>query len=195
MPDRVDPDDAQSGLDGGPMDAAITDARATDTGADVDSGVRVLRVFVTSSTKNGNLGGLAGGDKICNDLALAAGLSGVFSAWLSDNGGAGPHAINRVTSPGPWRLVSGEVVAATKAVLSSGAIAHAIDHDEKGVAVAASKVWTGTGPNGLYLTNDCDKWTTGANGRVGITTAVDASWTSTSVDGCGQPRRLYCFQL
>ena len=40
-------------------------------------------VFVTSTTHNGNLGGVAGADAICNARAAAAGLPGSYLAWIS----------------------------------------------------------------------------------------------------------------
>ena len=184
----------------GPGDGATTDADQPDTfvpdgGADGEGGVAGLKVFVSSSTAKGNLGGLAGGDALCTSLAKAAGLGGTWAAWLSihDNG---PHAIDRVTSAGPWRLVSGELVAASKTALASGTLQHAIDHDEKGVAVAAGRAWTGTGPDGKYSTNDCERWTpAGGIGRVGATDATGPTWTSLDKDDCGGLRHVFCFQL
>jgi hypothetical protein len=199
LPDRVDPPDPVDSspvADAGPKDTSVKDS-PPDVITDADDGGDGLHVFVSSTTPHGNaLGGQAGADGTCKSLAMAAGLGGNWVAWLSNNNG-GPDAINRVTSAGPWRLVtSGEVVASTKAVLASGSLAHAIDRDEKGIVITAGRVWTGTGSNGLFLTNDCDKWTaTGTNGRVGSTAATDGNWTSTGVDGCGNPRHLYCFQL
>ena len=40
-------------------------------------------VFATSTLQDGNLGGLAGADAICNTRASAAGLPGAYVAWLS----------------------------------------------------------------------------------------------------------------
>jgi hypothetical protein len=160
-----------------------------------DAGVdaaRPLIVFVTSLTTTGNAGGLAGADIKCNDHARNAGLSGTWVAWLSAQNG--PHAIDRVTSAGPWHLRSGEMVAANKAGLTSGALLHAIDRDEKGLAIAAGRVWTGSGINGRYNDNDCDRWTTGNEGRVGNSGAMNQGWTTTGVDGCNNTGRLYCFE-
>jgi hypothetical protein len=183
-------------------DESTPDARSQDDGAQppsdssapVDAALPPTpRVFVTSTTRNANFGGLAGGDLICTNLAVAAGLGGKWVAWLSVQ--AGPHAANRVTSVGPWSLVTGKVVATTKAQLLGGTLAHPIDHDEKGAVVTGGRAWTGTGNTGLYETNDCDKWTTGTNGRVGDGSSTTGTWTSVGVDGCGQLRRLYCFEL
>lgn len=185
-------------------DAAKLDASRADTfvpedaGGDArgDGGATGPRVFVSSTTMTaGAINGLAGGDALCKSLATAAGITGSWAAWLSvhDNG---PHAIDRVTGAGPWRLVSGELVATSKTTLASGTLLHAIDHDEKGVAVAPGRVWTGTGADGTYSTNDCERWSpAGGKGRVGATDAVDATWTTVNVDDCPNLRRIYCFQL
>jgi hypothetical protein len=179
-PPIKDPDDANTGS---------SDGATGDAGVDAS---RPLIVFVTSQTTTANTGGLAGADIKCNDHARNAGLSGTWVAWLSAENG--PHAIDRVTSLGPWHLKSGEMVAANKAGLTSGTLLHAIDHDEKGVAVAASRIWTGSGINGRYNDNDCDRWTTGNQGRVGNSSAINQGWTTTGVDGCNNTGRLYCFE-
>ena len=126
---------ADSSIPEASVDAAVPDA--------ADAAPVGLRVFLSSTTSNGDFAGIAGGDAVCQNLATAASLGGKWVAWLSNEDG--PAAINRVTSTGPWRLVTGEVVVASKAALVSGALQHAIDKDEKGVAVAAGGVWTGTG--------------------------------------------------
>jgi len=178
-----------------PRDSSVPDTVVVDA---ADAAPPSLRVFVTSSTSNANLGGRVGADNLCKNLATTAGLTGTWAAWLSNEDGLVNDAIDRVTSTGPWRLVTGnEVVATTKAQLISGTLAHAIDRDEKGVAVAVgSRVWTGTGANGKYSTNDCNKWGGGgSNGRVGVTSATNTTWTTVDIDDCGSLRRVYCFQL
>jgi hypothetical protein len=192
LPDRTD---AGQGLTG--SDAGLEEDTAqppVDSAVPVDSAMpHTPRVFVTSTTHSGNYGGLAGADLVCTNLAIAAGLGGTWAAWLSVQGG--PHAATRVSGVGPWSLVGGQVVATTKAQLLSGTLSHAIDHDEKGIVVVGGRAWTGSGATGLYETNDCDKWTNGANGRVGDGSSMMGTWTSVGVDGCGQLRRLYCFEL
>ncbi len=194
LPDRTDlPGDDGATTEG----EARRDASVPDTAFDAaDAAPPGLRVFVSSSTSNANLGGRIGADAKCASLATTAGLPGTWVSWLSNEDGASNNAVERVTSAGPWRLVGGAVVAMSKAQLISGTLLHAIDRDEKGVVVGTPGVWTGTGPNGNYATNDCNKWAGGgSSGRVGLATATDGTWTSSSVDGCGQQRRIYCFQL
>jgi len=173
---------------------AATAARP-DAGTDADTVPVGQRVFVTSTTVKGNLGGLAGADRVCGTLAAAAGLGGTWVAWLSSHDGE-PQAIDRVTGTGPFRLVTGELVAASKSDLTGKPLAHAIDRDENGVAVPKSRVWTGSGANGRYLTKDCAKWTGGGNngGRYGDSSATSAQWTDEGVEDCDRTLRLYCFE-
>jgi hypothetical protein len=47
-------------------------------------------VFVSSATFTGGLGGVRAADQTCSDLAVAAGLAGIYRAWLSDDAGRSP---------------------------------------------------------------------------------------------------------
>src|SRR5687768_3468798 len=68
-------------------------------------------VFATSQKFTGNLGGVAGADRKCQDLATApgVGLPGTYMAWLSDS--TNSPFTRFVKSPGPYQLVTGEKVA------------------------------------------------------------------------------------
>jgi hypothetical protein len=76
-----------------------------------------MSFFVTSTTPtgSGNLGGLAGADKICQDLAAAAGAGNkTWHAYLSTqttNAGAGVNARGRIGN-GPWYNAKGVMIAA-----------------------------------------------------------------------------------
>src|SRR5450432_3074562 len=75
-----------------------------------------MSFFITSTTPGGgNLGGLAGADKICQDLAAAAGAGGkTWHAYLSTqpaNGVAGVNARGRIGA-GPWYNANGQMSAA-----------------------------------------------------------------------------------
>ena len=71
-----------------------------DAGPDVvDSGPHP-HAFLTSTsytgdlaTQGGGTSGLDGGDKLCGQVAAAAGVTGTFKAWLSD---ASTNAIDRL---------------------------------------------------------------------------------------------------
>ena len=75
-----------------------------------------MTFFVTSvgGGKGADLGGLAGADKHCQDLAAAAGAGGhTWHAYLSTQSSGGGDAVNardRI-GKGPWTNAKGEVVA------------------------------------------------------------------------------------
>ncbi|MCX2976373.1 DUF1554 domain-containing protein [Candidatus Marimicrobium litorale] len=105
--DYLDPDDDNDGV----LDA---DDNCPLEGPNLDGfGCPIAQsktVFVTSESYTGNLGGLAGADQKCNDLAAAASLSGEYKAWLSD----GIEAPNTRFTQSPYvsyTLVDGTVIA------------------------------------------------------------------------------------
>jgi hypothetical protein len=72
-----------------------------------------MSFFVTSvgSGDGANLGGLAGADKHCQDLAAAAGAgSKTWHAYLSTQGDGAVNARDRI-GRGPWSNAKGDVVA------------------------------------------------------------------------------------
>jgi hypothetical protein len=76
-----------------------------------------MTFFVTSSTPtgSGNLGGLAGADQICQNLAQAAGAGNhAWHAYLSTQGAGGVEGVNargRIGA-GPWYNAKGVMIAA-----------------------------------------------------------------------------------
>jgi hypothetical protein len=96
--------------------AAVATAQDTDPGK--------MSFFVTSvgSGKGGDLGGLAGADKHCQDLATAAGSKGkTWHAYLSTTASAGKPAVNardRI-GKGPWFNAKGVQIASSVADLHS----------------------------------------------------------------------------
>ena len=181
-----------------------TDTSTTDTTDTTDTDTTTtppepLRVFVTSTTHNGNLAGLAGADAKCQERADAAGLGGAWMAWLSD-GAIGPAA--RFTTRGnrPYhRLFADDpVVADDWADLTDGALQRAIDRNELGNGPITGDVWTNTAPDGTPATTaHCMGWTvaTGANsGAHGDSGATDATWTQADTANCTSKLRLLCVE-
>jgi hypothetical protein len=86
-----------------------------DSSTDTENLENGLGFFVTSETNaTGDLGGLAGADEKCEELAAAVGAGGrTWRAYLSaDDGGNGQpvNARDRI-GEGPWRNADGDVVA------------------------------------------------------------------------------------
>src|SRR5579862_2595889 len=72
-----------------------------------------MSFFVTSvgSGKGADLGGLAGADKHCSDLAAAAGSTGkTWHAYLSTQGQGAVNARDRI-GKGPWVNAKGVTIA------------------------------------------------------------------------------------
>jgi len=171
------------------------------------------RVFVSSTEfASGDLGGLAGADMTCNNLAAAAGLGGNWVAWLSTST---ENAVDRLTpGSGPFVRASatGTVIANDIIELTSGTLQTRIGFDELGADVGSGLVWTGTAPDGTVERSSfctfgppatlnpcaCDAWTapTGASGNVGGASFVSDRWTRAGLLNCSNPSsQVYCFEL
>ena len=80
-----------------------------------------MTFFVTSVSlgKGADLGGLAGADKHCQDLAASVGAGGkTWHAYLSTQGAGAVNARDRI-GKGPWQNVKGVVIATSVADLHS----------------------------------------------------------------------------
>jgi cysteine-rich repeat protein len=163
-------------------------------------------IFVTSELYTGNLGGLDGADQKCQTLAAAAGLPGVFYAWLSD--GAIAPSNRFVKSNVPYVLPTGIQVAKNWTDLTDGIIQHAIDTTESkgaapipavGCSAGKPTVWTNTLEKGTpWNVNGCDGWakTTGA-ARQGHAKATNFTWSKFcegQASSCAWKAALYCIE-
>jgi hypothetical protein len=177
---RGTPDATPSNVpDAGPVDAAPAGP---------------LRAFVSSTLTTGNIGGLTGADALCNNAAKAANLPGTYTAWISTSTA---NAIDRIKANGPWQLVNGTEVAATKADLTKGTLTKRFDKDEKGNTPPPEedRVWTATGPNGTFSAGDCNAWGgTGGTGLVGEAEQTNNGWTALTNEACTEVNRVYCLQ-
>lgn len=167
--------------------------------APVQAAAQQSRVFVTSTTTDGNIGGLAGADAICNNLAATAGLGGTWVTWLSTST---VDAIDRLQPPtiGPFvRAADPGVVIATDIMdLTDGTLSNAIELDEAGMFATPNDAWTGTNEFGSLALPNCQDWTTSDSleeGTFGITNQTSIDWTISPPFPCAVSSRLYCFEL
>ena len=135
-----------------------------------------MSFFVTSANpKGGNLGGLAGGDAVCQSLAQAAGAGGkTWHAYLSTST---VDAKSRIGN-GPWYNFKGELIAQNVADLHTAdknKISAATALTEKGTApnylagnppAAVAQplqhdILTGTNEDGTKNADTCKDWTVG----------------------------------
>jgi cysteine-rich repeat protein len=180
---------------------ACDDGNADDgDGCSAACELEALRVFVSSATWKGDLGGLAGADAKCQALALDAMLGGVWMAWLSDDD-AGPA--DRFTTKGgsmPYVLVDGVQIADDWADLVDGDLDGPIHRTETGAMSGGSiQVWTNTDIAGNPSSIDkfCADWSDpggGASGDFGDRTVQDGNWTKKGSGGCNTACHLYCFE-
>jgi hypothetical protein len=158
-------------------------------------------VFVTSFNYNGGLGGLAGADGICNQVAALGPLTpGTYVAWLAP--GVGLPALSRL-NPRPGRFVNtnGDLVAADVTGLNSGLL-NPILYNQNGAPNGLNiDPWTGTDEDGIGTSDSCGLWTldgrSGLSGSVGRSTLASESfpgWTFADTANCGAGHPLYCFQ-
>lgn len=152
-------------------------------------------VFITSTVHTGNLGGLAGGDAICNELAQGVGLPGAWVAWLSN---AGINAGDRVQGGGPFVRTDGVRVAADRTALLSGTLEAPISKTETGAPFSITEgTWTGTEANGNRSGVTCQGWNTDSGqvrGTSGVAEFADSQWTAGGENPCSNLQSIYCFQ-
>ena len=168
-----------------------------------------MSFFVTSANpKGGNLGGLAGGDAVCQSLAQAAGAGGkTWHAYLSTST---VDAKSRIGS-GPWYNFKGELIAQNVADLHTAdknKISAATALTEKGTApnylagnppAAVAQplqhdILTGTNEDGTKNADTCRDWTVGDGSakamlghadRLGRNPGVNSWNQSHASQGCG----------
>jgi len=190
---------------------ACDDSNKTDgDGCTADCKAIERKVFATSVDFVGNLNadknnpdglaGLALADFRCQTLAMTAGLTGTFKAWLSTSDESPSTRLDtrfqglyRLNSPGAPILAMGWTG------LVSGTLLHPIDAYETGAPVDDPKnVWTNTLPDGTKASDThCSAWTVNDNTTtvVGQSSTTNAAWTNLANGQlCSDSRRLYCFE-
>jgi hypothetical protein len=199
LPDRAD---AAGDVRADTTVTAPADA-GPETAADVavDTGMCTIcerLVFVTSTTYNGNLGGLSGANALCQVRAAASTSAAVraktFAAWLGTP--TDTALTTHVQGTGLYKRTDGVVVAAGFADLVDGTLAAAISLDELGAPVTGA-VWTGVNLNGSSSASTCDGWSSNAAGTIGqrgLVESVTKAWTDDTTGTCDTSSRLYCIE-
>lgn len=168
--------------------------QACQLGACIDA----RRVFVTSETYAGDMGGLQGlegADLRCQELADSMDLGGTFRAYLVD--GTVDLAERLVAASVPYVRLDGIVVATNWQDLAERGLLAPIFIDELRERHDAmfERAWTGLDQ---MLDADCASWTSPklGLGSVGTVAANDASWRSNGFQQpCSIVARLYCIEV
>jgi hypothetical protein len=169
-----------------------------------DGGVVVspmMNFFVTSkATANGNLGGLAGADTICNNAVNGTGWLAYLSTTSTGAGTTTVNAQDRIGA-GPYYNAVGAMVAADKMTLLMNGIKGAMILDELGSPTPTGEpaVWTGTRASGNAGGANCSNWTSMMkvmSAVVGDSHAPNPlAWQTGKQVRCDSPVvHLYCFK-
>lgn len=154
------------------------------------------RVFVSSDTTAGNMGGIGNANFVCQNLADNAKLGGKWLAWLSDNTTATNSKHTKFQLP--YKRMDGQLIANNWLDLVDGKLLNPIDLDQNKKFVD-SKVWTGSKADGSAFSNDtsCGNWLSNSSsdkGRAGLTNKDSADWTSKTTESCNNSYRIYCIE-
>lgn len=154
------------------------------------------RIFVTSTSYQGNLGGAAGADLACQGRAIAAGLGGTWKAWLSTS--VSSPATSFTHTAAPYVRVDGTVIAADWTALTSGSLMTGVVLDEFGTYAGPSEVWTSTSTAGTYTGGGCTDFTSNSSAAPyayqGISDRNSSAWTTVYLNFCDRWARLYCVE-
>jgi len=160
------------------------------------------RIFVTSTTHTGNLGGLDGADTICANLANAQGLELTYKSFLGSNS---TRLLNRFSFSGAvYNISNGDrfkVVDLGSELFEADieSLKQLIEYDETGASVSGL-VWTGSDSEGQNTSSvSCTDWTTDSgavNGSVGDNTRTSGFYLEDLPNqNCSLSYRLYCISI
>ena len=178
------------------------------------------KIFVTSETYTGNLGGLAGADNHCQALATAAKIKGTYKAWLSAYPAYEHSAsvrlqhskVQYVDTCSPSHVIADDWTSLTSGVLkypiTCDEAHHPIPRDEPTGFVWTASDTAGQGPDIFFQADGkyaCGDWTLEDNNHqatFGIIGQADYLWTGAVVQSntlyteysCGDPLHLYCVE-
>lgn len=155
-------------------------------------------VFVTSTTHDGDIGGNPGPDRVCNRLASAVSLPGVYRAWLSYGDSHTSVANTFFGASVPYVRVDGVVIANDWDDLVDGSLLAPINVDENGEPATTSRVWTLTTTEGMHtgFGFSCNRWrSTSGVLSVGNPQSAGSDWTDVGAfQSCANRFAFYCFQ-
>ena len=159
--------------------------------APITNGHCGYRIFVTSGTNDGDLGGQSGADAKCQQAASSANLGGTWKAILSHDT---IDANAEIEMKSALYNLRGDRVATSASQLWSGTLQNSVAVDETG-SDHHTPVWTGSSPDGTNTSKDCRNWTSSAanaTGTRGDSTQSDGDWLDVGKGTCERSAALYC---
>lgn len=169
---------------------------------------REIKMFTTSTLHTGNLGGIAGGDAICQARAAAGGLTGAatYRALLQSTVVANkPHA-RFPDDAGRIVNMRGELVAINKQQVAMNDLLMPIGYDETGALITTNTTawfsgWANITAGNLFtnaMRYHCVNWTNGNSGACELNCGTVSYVTSASIASspdqtCNTQHRLICY--
>ncbi|MCA9691087.1 MAG: hypothetical protein KC636_15890, partial [Myxococcales bacterium] len=175
-----------------------------DDGCTPDCQPESKRAFVSSALYNGNLGGLMGADDKCQTLADAAGLGGVWLAWISTAGGSPNTRFTK--SMQPYVRIDGVQIADDWMDLTDGSLDAPLNVTELGGPAPVGNtscaggghptVWTATLADANPWATACNDFTsTAGSGLWGEADLTNTFWSGWCSGGnCSWVSAIYCFE-
>ncbi len=157
----------------------------------------VGRIFVTSASYDGALGGLVGADAKCNLLATAAGYP---SGWVAVLSTSTVNARDRIPfNWGKLRRLDNTIVANDWEQLWYGSLAAQPNISET-LVTRNTGVNTGTTSTGMYKADGAcySDWTSNggtANQWRGQSNTTSGGWIANTMDYCAYGVALYCMKI
>ena len=183
-------------------------AQTADRGIGDAREVMAKTVFLTSTTHQGNLGGLDGADAICQGVADTAGIGVTrrYRAWLASGDGSPDTLFMR--SALPYVRTDGATVADDYTDLTTcdaaspfNCLQNPINVTEENVELVGFRpAWTNVLPSGsihgVFSQDSCFYWTADLLfARVGNASHTTAGWTAAGAGfECGVAAHLFCFE-
>lgn len=158
------------------------------------------RIFVTSISFNGALGGLVGADAECAQAAANVGLKKSYKAILSSSTEDAEIRLNITGGVYLFTDSSTRVLVATSGIDLWGTnienLKNSINRDESYLLVN-EKVWSGTSSEGGHMVTDsCSDWSsTIGNGFYGSSNLTSSEWIEDSPETCSNFNRIYCISI
>ncbi len=174
------------------------------TADDTDGiGVNDHRIFVTSTSQDGDYNGLTGADDICSAAATSASLTRSYKAIVSDDN---TNAVDRLTElniANPVYIVDASgnatmIVAEASDFWTADTtnILNLINRNESGALISDVKIWTGSDTDGNKSTSNCNDFDDNSSsvlGDYGDNSKLDSQWLASGTGlACNTSHHLYC---
>lgn len=167
--------------------SAVVTIGSTSTTWTVTTKAGNTRIFQTSATYNGNLGGLSGADTICQTAAVAAGYTGSY--WMAILSDSISNAKDRLSITYPVVKASSTSTTISSSNLWSGSISNTIG--------TLNSTWTGSDSGGNLSGSPCNDWASNLSSYItsyGYGTLTTSQWLTYSTTNCGASLALYCIE-